>query len=153
MIVYISIGNSDDKLTQSQWHDYMQDVDLVFDYVQIHGRWFSEPISIYQSACWCVEFDPDRIVDNSPHYADWDGTWRNHTETTRRALASTQRELRAIARRYRQDSIAWAEVPSITFLRPEEDENANHHDQADRTPPADRDGPEPAVRPAGPSPG
>jgi hypothetical protein len=150
VIVYISIGNSDDKLTQSRWSDFIEDVELEFDYVRIHGCWFSDPRSPYQNACWCIEFDPDRIVDNSPHYVDWDGGWRPHTDTTRRALDTIQRGLRRVARRYQQDSIAWAQAPDTVFLRPEEDEDDRDHQPTDRPAAPERDGLEAGVRPAAP---
>lgn len=96
MIVYISIGNSDDKLTQADWAGFIQDVhDAANDAaIAMHGEWFSAPASPWQNACWCVELhDPDAF-----------------------ALAGELGRLCAI---YGQDSIAWAEVAKTEFLSPE----------------------------------
>lgn len=95
MIVYISIGNSDDKLTQSEWAFFCRDVDIIIRSrrLQVHGQWFSAPDSKYQNACWCVEheFGPAGRED----FKD---------------------QLRTIARQYKQDSIAWAEVERTEFI-------------------------------------
>ena len=92
--VYISIGNSDDKLSQYEWKRY---VDLTRDVVrtdaeQVHGEWFSAPDSRWQNACWCVEVDS--------------------------AVAPVmQHNLAAIAAYFKQDSIAWA-VAETQFIGP-----------------------------------
>lgn len=90
--VYISIGNSDDKLSQAEWAAYYRDVNLAIrNWIgDVHGQWVSEPASAWQNACWCVEVGEGR-----------DGL--------RDALAD-------LARKYRQDSIAWAEAPVTEFL-------------------------------------
>lgn len=91
--VYISIGNSDDKLTQQDWSRF---VGLLRDIVRteagtVHGEWLSLPDSRWQNACWCVEV-PD-------------------------AKRSGLRESLAGAAHYaHQDSIAWAEVASVDFI-------------------------------------
>jgi hypothetical protein len=93
MIVYISIGNSDDKLPQKDWAAFVQDVhDTITDgTLKIHGQWFSAPTSAYQNACWCAEVhDPD--------------AWSLKTGLADLAVA------------YMQDSIAWAEAPTTEFL-------------------------------------
>lgn len=83
--VYISIGNSDDKLTQSQWMYFSHWVDkTVRGYGLIHGAWYSLPNSQYQNACWCLEL--------------------TGSESQLRALLTGERD------RYNQDSIAWAEA-------------------------------------------
>lgn len=93
MIVYISIGNSDDKLTQAEWSQYV--VEIIARVVSIghtHGAWFSLPHTAYQNACWCVEFDSaEGLVEG-------------------REVATEIRE------KFRQDSIAWAEVPATAFI-------------------------------------
>lgn len=100
--VYVSIGNSDDKLSQDQWHAYCAAVDKVFDYAAryvgstVHGRWYSLPNEQWQNACWCVEFD-DGMAD---------------------IVAQYQRELSRLAGVFHQDSIAWAECPATEFLTP-----------------------------------
>lgn len=108
MIVYISIGNSDDKLTQKQWSIFCIAVDLILrSTTHIHGEWYSRSSSQYQNACWCVEFDPHAQVIA---HEDAD------TLETQDYLV---RRLRQLARRFEQNSIAWAEVPVPKFLIPE----------------------------------
>jgi hypothetical protein len=122
VIVYISIGNSDDKLTQAQWHEFIRWMDDLLVARTVHGRWFATPDVPWQSACWCIEFEPNHLYDNRPDFCDWDGTWRKHNAYTRTVHAHLQRELRRMARQFQQDSIAWAEVPQTIFLRPKEEE-------------------------------
>lgn len=96
MIVYISIGNSDDKLTQSEWAEFYEEVDnLWFNYPlqAVHGRWLSNPSHPWQNACWCIE-----ISDESMY------------------IDGIKKDLADIANRYIQDSIAWAQVPATEFL-------------------------------------
>lgn len=93
MIVYISISNSDDKLSQADWAGFFGDThDAINDAaITVHGEWLSASASPYQNACWCVELhDPDAF-----------------------ALAG---ELGRLAAVYGQDSIAWAEVAKTEFL-------------------------------------
>lgn len=82
---YVSIGNSDDKLSQAEWAAFHARVhDQVSYYAgQVHGAWVSGSASAYQNACWCVE------VDES-------------------AVPSLKSNLARLARMYRQESIAWA---------------------------------------------
>lgn len=101
MIVHIMIGNSDDKLTQAEWAEFVAGIDGWIGYVtdleqgQLHGRWFAAPDVPWQSACWCVEITGgETIVD--------------------RLKAGLCGE----AETYRQDSIAWHEVPQPVLLRP-----------------------------------
>jgi hypothetical protein len=98
MIVYISIGNSDDKLSQWAWANYVMAVDVALmdardapgsPVSKRHGVWQSASASHWQNACWCVEVtDPDELKDR----------------------------LRELAGQYGQDSIAWAEAPTTEFL-------------------------------------
>lgn len=93
--VYISIGNSDDKLTQADWAKYVSIVRSIMrtEAGTVHGEWLSLPDSRWQNACWCVEVDDD--------------------------CRSGLRESLAGAAHYaRQDSIAWAEVASVDFITP-----------------------------------
>jgi len=91
--VYISIGNSDDKLPQAEWHRYCQEtVDMVEDVAtRIYGVWFSESSSEYQNMCIAAEFDE-------------------------RHIGSVKENLHAIRQHFRQDSAAWAEVPETEFI-------------------------------------
>lgn len=84
--IYISIGNSDDKLTQARWSQFWVDVasQVISRASATHGSWFSNPTCPWQNAYWCVEF-PSEAVENDA-----------------REAASE------LAREYGQDSIAWA---------------------------------------------
>ncbi len=63
MIAYISIGNSDDKLSQREWAAFQIDVrfHLRDRDADIFGAWHSYPDSIYQNACFCVELPDDQV--------------------------------------------------------------------------------------------
>lgn len=93
MITYISIGNSDDKLSQREWHDFYVATSTLIRRVAepVHGQWVSEPASAWQNACWCIEINPSM--------ADW-----------------LRDRLRELAGHFRQDSIAWAPVAETEFL-------------------------------------
>lgn len=93
--VYISIGNSDDKLSQARWCAFTNALhDLLVEMAEeVHGEWFSAPDAPYQNACTCVEVHED----------DED---------------ELKRELAELAARFDQDAIAWAEAPSTSFLGP-----------------------------------
>lgn len=99
--VYISIGNSDGKLSQADWSSYVRDVDRAFEAsvryegARVHGRWYSLPTEPWQNACWCAE-------------------WHEDLEHVVEAL---KRKLAAIAGDYRQDSIAWA-IADTWFITP-----------------------------------
>lgn len=96
--VYISIGNSDDKLTQREWAEFVGVVEEALDdvYIKKHGSWFSRPDASWQNACWCIELEAVAGLKDS-----------------------LQTELEQIAREFRQDSIAWAEAIT-TFLGAEQ---------------------------------
>jgi hypothetical protein len=110
VIVYISIGNSDDKLTQREWSEFVSDVDRSVRWWCgesqntasgsrrgcIHGQWLSRPDAPWQNVCWCVEYPED---DGWPTRIDEQKVW-----------------LVRIATKYRQDSIAWAEAPVTEFI-------------------------------------
>lgn len=95
--VYISIGNSDDKLTQQLWAAFYRSVNTQVrrHASAVHGQWVSEPASAWQNACWCIEVH----------------SWQ-------RGLL--RGALQECARIYGQDSIAWAEVALTEFLPPSE---------------------------------
>lgn len=95
MSVYISIGNTDDKLSQKQWHDYVNDVNGTIEMYadKIHSYCFSLPNAPWQNCIWCCDF----------------------------ALAIDEKcckeDLASLAGNYGQDSIAWG--PSQTeFITP-----------------------------------
>ena len=96
MTVYVSIGNSDDKLTQEEWARFVADVDqlLGIGVTAMHGRWLSRGDDPWQNACWCFEPFPKRVE-------------------------SLKRSLSRLAGEFNQDSIAWAEAET-EFLSREE---------------------------------
>jgi hypothetical protein len=93
MIVYISIGNSDDRLTQKEWAQYVLEITtFVAGLGHTHGAWYSEPASAYQNACYCVEFK----------------TQSDAYDAKIRAM-----DIRA---KFRQDSVAWAVAKETEFI-------------------------------------
>ena len=99
-IVYVSIGNSDGKLSHAEWAEFYALAAELFSPAQgfvktIHGAWHSLPAQPWVNACWCVEFD--RIT----------------------AMNAVMVALQALADKYRQDWIAWAvaETTVIGALR------------------------------------
>lgn len=93
--VHISIGNSDDKLTQLRWSQYVDEVDRLVDSVAsvVHGRWMSLPNTRYQNACWAFEVMEEIDVEN------------------------VKKILAGIAFAYDQDSIAWNESETEMIIR------------------------------------
>lgn len=85
--IYVSIGNSDDKLSQKQWSEYAIDVaGLVRTWsLELHGEWLSLPHAQYQNACWCFEITEDEVP-------------------------MLKAELETVAAKYGQDWIAWADA-------------------------------------------
>lgn len=83
--VYVSVGNSDDKLTQAEWATYATHVvNTVRGYASsVHGEWYSAPASRYQNACICAEIRPDMAKH-------------------------LRRDLTEARQQFRQDSIAFA---------------------------------------------
>lgn len=102
MIVYISIGNSDDKLSQMEWGKFYRKTDLIIQGyrhqgLEIHGRWVSQSADYWQNACWCVETNPMGAT----------------------LINLLKNQLRDVAADFNQDSIAWAEA-TTQFLTPPE---------------------------------
>lgn len=91
--VYVSIGNSDDKLSQYSWHKFNTEVweTLEKESEKMHGDWSSDSSDPWQNACWCVEIHEDNIE-------------------LVKAL------LRDIKVDYEQDAIGWVEVPETEFI-------------------------------------
>ncbi len=91
--VYASIGNSDDKLSQKRWSQFVREfVAQIQRHAQlVFGVWHSLPNSPYQNACVCFQVDSDGA----------------------QGLQLILGELRA---RFDQDSVAWAEVTETEFV-------------------------------------
>ncbi len=90
MNVCISIGNSDHKLSQARWAEFVQIVSHVvyrvgkLEGAQVHGEYFSPTAAPWQNACWWLQLPTDPMRTQ--------------------ALRSRLRQLRA---EYEQTSIAW----------------------------------------------
>jgi hypothetical protein len=83
--VYISAGNSDDRLTQRRWAELTWNIHSELEgRGRFHGEWASDPVSEYQNACWCVEFD------------------NGETASLARSLIAN------LGRQFSQDKITWA---------------------------------------------
>lgn len=85
---YVSIGNSDDKLTQEEWSAFWNEVDLIVQHyaAEIYGVWLSLPNEPFQNACWGVEIHMGHSIENMRNELKWQ------------------------AKKYKQDSIAFAEA-------------------------------------------
>lgn len=94
MTVYVSIGNSDDRLPQGVWASFCQLLRAELDRAEahVHGEWYSLPMSAWQNACWCVEIHADRSEN-------------------------LRERLRLLARTFGQDAITWAEA-MVEMLAP-----------------------------------
>ena len=98
---YVSIGNSDDKLTQQRWSEFQSDLrHYVLDEelagnIQQHGVWYSSPTTPYQNMCICFTI-PEGVIAIAVEH-------------------DMKEFLRGLAQEYGQNSIAWAEART-TFL-------------------------------------
>src|SRR5262245_37840415 len=99
MIAYISIGNSDDKLTQVERSEFITDVTASVAHYgdEIHGFWLSPVESRWQNACWCVEYVED-------------------SKLPAHRLQAQAHGLAMLSRKYRQRAIAWAEVDKTVMI-------------------------------------
>lgn len=84
--IHLGVGNSDNKLTQREWADFLSSLnDLVFLYTSnILGWWYSGPAEPWQNACVAFTLNPLRRTD-------------------------FRAELVTLRKQYQQDSVAWAE--------------------------------------------
>jgi hypothetical protein len=94
VIVYISAGNSDDRLTQNRWSELCWNLHSELELLSVRflGEWASDPVSPWQNACWAVEFE-------SPERA-----------TQAKAMVA------CIGRSFGQDAIAWAPAPRTEMV-------------------------------------
>lgn len=95
--VYVSIGNSDDKLSQICWSAFCDDVAYLINSraTHVHAACFSASAAPWQNAIWCLELPEDQAPQ-------------------------LQAGLSRLARRYRQDSIAWAQTDRVQMIGPAE---------------------------------
>lgn len=82
--IFVGIGNSDDKLSQVEWSNFVQRVDkIISEYcTQKHFNGGSFPWSPWQNVAWV--FDCEENI-----------------------LPTLKNDLAIVGRRYHQDSIAW----------------------------------------------
>lgn len=61
--IVISIGNTDNKLTQMEWSDYVSDVELIIEKMNILKHFFggSSNWEWWQNAAWILEVHPKDI--------------------------------------------------------------------------------------------
>jgi hypothetical protein len=61
----VQIGNSDDKLTQNEWSNFIDIVnELIIRYQSgIHFYGFSIPNAAWQNACWVILIEKQDIID------------------------------------------------------------------------------------------
>jgi hypothetical protein len=100
-LVTFAIGNSDDKLSQAVWSNFVHEVIAVVDLVTLNGArvqfaGYSPPGAPWQNALWAIEIPP----------TDPD------LEQVLRARLS------GLVGPYRQDSIAWWVTDQVEFLEP-----------------------------------
>lgn len=93
--IFVTIGNSDNKLTQQEWSDFCGGVDeCVRAFAQeMFGEFYAVPNAPWQNACWSFSVDASVTL-------------------------AMQTNLRALASDFEQDSILWT-VGELTFLKPE----------------------------------
>lgn len=88
--VCISIGNSDDKLSQTRWSEFVSRVSYAvqqtgsYKGAQVHGEYWSSPTAPWQNACWWLQ-----LPDDPP------------------AIEALRIWLARLAAEFGQDSIAW----------------------------------------------
>lgn len=95
---YISIGNSDDKLSQAEWARYIHELvdEIVPQFsTRCYGVWFCLPDSKYQNMCVAIEIPDTNLVP-------------------------LRLRLSALCQSFRQDEIALAraEVEFVTAMSP-----------------------------------
>lgn len=102
MIVYVTVGNSDNKLTQAAWADLQREVVRILTTynARFHGKWHSNPVSRFQNACACAYVHDDDMTDLRADLAD-------------------------LAQRYTQESIVLAAVPRVEFIKPSVSDASN----------------------------
>lgn len=91
MIVYMSIGNSDNKLSQLDWSDFAAKFESeIRNWAdEVFGVWYSHSTSEWQNMCVAANL---------------------------REPESVKHKLRELRDEYDQESIAWAEVPNTEFI-------------------------------------
>lgn len=91
--VYVAIGNSDNKLTQAEWAEFVKDTRAALDHYgeRTYGVWFSAADVPWQNACICKE-------------------------VSQREVLKLRAALREIRKHYRQDSVAFVVIDTTELL-------------------------------------
>lgn len=65
MTICIQIGNTDDKLTQAEWCQFVAQIhQTVQAYAgAIHGTFYSAPAAPWQNACWVFDISRERTMN------------------------------------------------------------------------------------------
>jgi hypothetical protein len=89
--VTIQIGNSDDKLTQREWSEFVIEVNELVDANAANVHFFGAPSGwlVWQNVAWVIQFD-DAVVQEA-----------------------FQKKLIEIRKKYKQDSVAWTEGETL----------------------------------------
>lgn len=83
--ICLQIGNSDDKLSQKSWRDFLIEVGGVLEiYSELHFAGFSNPVAPWQNAAYVFN-------------------------ATEEMTAHLKDRIKKISLKYSQDSIAWLE--------------------------------------------
>jgi len=80
--IYVCIGNSDDKLSQEDWHLFFNHVRVLIERhaSQVYGVWHSLPAERWQNACFGfaversekIEFIKMRLAEiGAQYHQDW----------------------------------------------------------------------------------
>jgi hypothetical protein len=82
----LQIGNSDDKLTQKEWSDYVNEISKTLEYrkIAIHFSGGSVNWAQWQNYAWVIALNEE-------------------------AISELLSQLCLIRKKYRQDSVAWTE--------------------------------------------
>jgi hypothetical protein len=89
MTITVQIGNSDDKLTQKEWSDFVTRMRLLLFAVPMHFHACSEGSMEWQNAVWVFEVE-----------GDYEREW-------------LKEKVKEIRKDFRQDSVAWTEGSTV----------------------------------------
>ena len=76
MTATIQIGNTDDKLTQKRWSEYVDSVAaavhkmILYNGAQAHFFAASCGTKVWQNACWVLEVVPESVLDLKCYLGD-----------------------------------------------------------------------------------
>lgn len=108
--IYVAIGNSDDRLPQWQWSEFVSEVyALVRKWSRcIHFGGCSPSAAAYQNFAWVFEIETDAEATLAVAGAALPDS----------ADERLRQDLLEAAVRFRQDAIVWGEVDNVEFISP-----------------------------------